>query len=243
MYLALYVQAARRHRVIVAALTTLGLLAATLASWQQAPCYEARSQVLVRFVPEPGMTPTAANVDALEQGLVKTYVGIVATERVTAPVVRRLRLPFRPGELGSRIRASSRIGSALIDIAVVDTVAQRAAQIGDALAVQLAALADGTNAVPAIAAAPVISLTVEAAIPTSPVPVRWASRLVVGLLAGLAIGLGGATFRYQLAARGEPLRAWLAALPAGGWAALTAGSGAAGRRIAARVWARGGLRQ
>jgi capsular polysaccharide biosynthesis protein len=137
------------------------------------------------------------------QRRVKTYAGMLTTPRVTDPVVRSLHLPVTPARLGDGITTSSPVDSHAIDVTVTDSVPERAAAIGNALAAELAKVAAGENQRAKARQTPdmdsslaaQISVSTPASVPDGPVPVRWWLHAAAGALAGAALGLGIAVLR------------------------------------------------
>jgi capsular polysaccharide biosynthesis protein len=225
-----YLRAARKHWLTVAMLTMVGVLVSCLGVWRQGTRYESDVRVQVTFVAWPGQLP-APGAALLQQHIVKNYALMANSERVTRPLIDQLSLPYSPGELAGHIRALSPVGSSIIQIAVDDTSPERARDVGNAVARQLAAIANAATPSPELASSPKIEVLVPASTPDRPVRVWWQLRVLAGALAGLSLGIGTATFRHLLELAGDRPGAWLARR----WSVLSTGVRAVGSRANARL--------
>ncbi|RVU16711.1 polysaccharide biosynthesis tyrosine autokinase [Streptomyces antnestii] len=200
---------ARRWPTVLVCLL-LGIGAGEAVTALTTPVYEARTQLFVA-------TRTGVDTSDLTQGQtfsqarVQSYASIVATRRVTQPVVSELGLKYTPEELASRITAEAPLNTVLINITVRDTIPARAAAIADAVAEQFstvvekletpkqaqASLRDSEEA--KAPASPVsLRITQQASIPEKPVSPKWLLDLAAGLLGGLLLAAGVVSLREAL---------------------------------------------
>ncbi|MCF2529269.1 polysaccharide biosynthesis tyrosine autokinase [Yinghuangia sp. KLBMP8922] len=181
------------------ALLALGGLAAglTLTACSTAQ-YKSVSQI---FVATRGTSDVAEmnQGSAFSQARVQSYADIIASPRVTAPVVKQLGLDTSARALADRVQATARLNTVLIDITVTDTDPERAALIANAVAAEAGLLIVDLETPPGQGAAPVhIGITrsgVPATDPVSPKPLLNAG---AGLLGGLLTGIAFALLRHTL---------------------------------------------
>jgi capsular polysaccharide biosynthesis protein len=201
MRAAQYIALIRANWLLIGLLALFGSVGLGALAHQREPAYRSEIHLLVSFTPPPERP--SSEVDLLMQRRVKTYAGMLTTPRVTGPVVESLRLPVTPDRLGDDITASSPVDSHAIDVTVTDSIPDRAAAIGNALAAELAKAAAGESerakertepkaGSPMVAK---ISVTTPASVPDGPVAVRWRLHAAAGALAGAALGLGLAVLR------------------------------------------------
>jgi capsular polysaccharide biosynthesis protein len=185
MDLAVYNRAIRVYWPIAVALALVGGGALGFVAKHQEPVYQAETHLRVSF-----LRARQAAADPLVQRRVKTYASMLNTQRLTEPVIRSLRLPYSPAELGGRIVASSPLNTLAIDLAVADVSAVRAADIANGLVAELTKVAEREKPTTELPAQTRIQVVSAAAVPQRPLPVRWKLHIVAGALAGLAVGLG-----------------------------------------------------
>ena len=123
--------------LMVVAAVMAGAAAFVVSNLQQ-KVYEAKATLIV------GQALSAANPDYTQllvaQNLSATYATIAKTRPVLESVIKALDLDETPSELATRLEVNAPRDSALLTIAVQDTVPARAAAIANALAEQLVAV-------------------------------------------------------------------------------------------------------
>jgi polysaccharide biosynthesis transport protein len=185
--------------LIVLAAVVLGLLGATAVELLRPPEYTASLTMYVSAQTSDG--PTAAYQGSLlSEQLVKSYVELIKNTQITGKVVARLGLGETPEEFSRRITASVPLDSTLLDVTVTDRSPLRAAEIVNTLGevfpqfvsqLERPSRPDGV--------APVVVRPVGPAIaPTRPSSMGWLAMLGLGLLGGLAVGIGSAFARNLL---------------------------------------------
>ena len=194
-----YLRVLRERWVVVVLAVVLGLAGATAVFFLRPAQYTASLTMYVSA--QLGDNTNAAFQGAqLSQDRVTSYVELVTSPRVTGAVAKRLRLTDTPDQLAKHITASSKLNSVLIDVAATDSSPQRAAQLVNAIGETFPALVDELEKSTTPGGKPVVTVRVvqPAAVPTAPSSTGLPVTLALGLLAGLAVGVGGALARNAL---------------------------------------------
>lgn len=163
------------------------------------------------------------------QDQVASYALLARTPAVLEPVIAQFELDETPRELAGRVAADAPVDTVVVDVTVRDRDPDRSAALADEVAASLSRIvedlapdnADGVPTVNATTVAP-------AEVPDGPVSPDVPLSLVLGLLAGLAVGTGAAFARDRLDTRVRDVAA-LAAItdrPAIGSIAVLDGSAA-----------------
>jgi succinoglycan biosynthesis transport protein ExoP len=146
-------------------------------------------------------SPRAAYEGGLlsEQRIV-SYVELLSSTRVTGRAVSDLALRTTPEAVARQVVAAHETDSMIISVSVVDESPIRAADIANALGREAQALIDELERPTKPDAVPPVTLRVvqPATPPTSPSSAGLPETLVIGLLAGLALGVGAAMLRNSL---------------------------------------------
>ncbi|MEU6202939.1 lipopolysaccharide biosynthesis protein [Micromonospora musae] len=197
------------HWITIVLLALLGGVGTGLLAARQPPGYRSEVQLLVTFVAEGAQEgPSSPPPDAgkLMQRRVKSYASMMNTSRLTVPVIESLRLPDTPAQLADDIVASSSLDSLAVDVAVTYRDAETAAQIADALAVELQRIADRDLPPAGLTTKAQATVIKAPAVPERPEPVSWPLHAAAGALGGLGIGVGVALARAYRRA-GTPIGA------------------------------------
>lgn len=144
-----------------------------------------------------GTTSAAYEGAQLSQQRVTSYLELVQSHRVAQDVAARLHLSVDPDELMKHITASSALDSVLIDISVEDISAESAAVVANAVGDVFSSLVDELErpvgpGVPQVVAVRVVQ---PAAKPSAPSSAGLPLTLILGLLAGAAVGVVAALTR------------------------------------------------
>ena len=187
----------RRWRWITA-FAVLGLVAGYVYAAVQQPKYTSDAQL---FVAVRGDSDTATD---LQQGNTFTtqrmtsYTDVASGPLVTRPVIRELGLEESPVQLSQRIEAVSPVDTVLITLTVTDTSPEQAARIANACAEQLGRVIEtleqgssGRRAASSVKA----TITRPATVSRQPVSPDVRNLVILGLLAGLGVGVGAAVYR------------------------------------------------
>jgi len=183
-----------RRWVSITVLTLMGLGAGLAVTEVSTPQYEARSQI---FVSTRATTDIAElnQGSAFSQARVQSYADIVSSARIVAPVINRLGLDITPNQLAKHISADVKPNTVLIDIAVTDTDAARAATIANTVADEAGVQIVSLETPPGQTAPVHIGTTRSASPPTAPLSPRPLLNAAAGLFAGLIAGIGLAVLR------------------------------------------------
>ena len=188
-----------QNRLLIAACTTLGLIAAIVITFTTTPTYQAKSQI---FVSTPASTvdiSALATGSSFSQQRVKSYAQIINSPLTLAPVVKKLNLSITPEELSEMVSASAPLDTVLIVLTVTDTDPQRAADIANAVAKQFGVTVSKLELQGIGSDSPVKVSTVLKAVPAnSPASPKKAINLALGLLLGFGLGIGLASLRRLL---------------------------------------------
>jgi len=206
MITALYVRAIRGNWPLIVALVICGGVGLGLLAHGKDPVYASDARLLVSFTP-PLEQPSPLT-SRLIQRRVKTYTGLLATPRLTRPVIEALGLDTTPEKLGDRVEASSPLNTDEIHLTVTDASPTRAAAIVTALAAELGKVAQFEKPTTDLPVSTSVTVARAATTPDEPRPVRWPSHAIGGALAGFAIGLGLSVLRgrnNEDADRGVPV--------------------------------------
>lgn len=202
MGLADYLGVLRKYWMTITVCTAAVVVLAVVVTVLATPRYQATSQVFVsvRGGEDSVSALVAGRNFSAEQ--VTSYTEMVTSPRVLDPVIEELGLADTPASLASRVSADRPKGTVLINIAAEDTSPSVAAGVANGVASSLARVVpeleteEGSNSSPVE-----ISTIREATIPAAPVSPRPALNIVLGLLAGLVLGIGIAVVRDLLDTR------------------------------------------
>lgn len=196
-----YLRVLRRNWVLVAAITLLGLIAGGAASILVKPTYTAETQLFVA-------TQSSGSVSELQQGnsfsqaRVQSYVKTATTPIVLQPAIDSLGLAVTAEQLAARVEASSDLNTVLINISVSDSSPAQAAAIAQAVADSLIKAVDKLETPKAGGTSPVnLSVVRPAEAPSAPSAPNTRLNLILGLIVGLAFGIGTALLRTTLDVR------------------------------------------
>lgn len=199
MTLAQFARAIRAGWMMVALPAIIGVIVAGAYSWAQSPVYSASVQL---FVSTSGNGADSSDLNQggiFSQQRVKSYADIVNSPAVTEAVATSLGLPYSAEELANNISAESPLDTVLLDITVTDTSAERARDIANAVALEFSRFIDRIETPTGKTESPVkVSVSRKAVLPSKPVSPRTAVNLVLGLIAGLSLGVGLAVMRSTL---------------------------------------------
>jgi capsular exopolysaccharide synthesis family protein len=194
-----YLRVLREQWVVVVSAVVLALIAVGAVAFLRSPEYTAKLTMYVSA--QTGDTADGAYQGSLlSQQRVTSYVELVSSTRVSGEVIRRLDLPQTPEELAGQITASSTLDSVLIDVAVTDFSPERAAQVANTVGDVFTRLVDELERPTTADGVPPVAVRVvePAAEPTAPSSTGLPVILALGLLAGLAVGVGAALARNGL---------------------------------------------
>jgi polysaccharide biosynthesis transport protein len=196
-----YLRVLRRSWILVLAITVVAVGAATAYSLLVTPEYQATTKVFVS-------TQSATSVSDLTQGntytqqVVQSYSDIVTTPIVLDPVIARLGITESPELLAKRITASAPLNTVVIQISATDISPELAAGIANAVARSFTEVVGTLTPATSSGVTPVkVTIVQEASIPISPSSPIIPLNIALGLLVGLALGMGIAVLRYVVDTR------------------------------------------
>ena len=189
----------KRWRLIVLC-TLLAVAASLLATLAATPIYQASAQLFVST-----STGVDSNVSGLNQGgqfaqqRVKSYADIVNSPAVTEAVIEELGLGISPRRLAGTIEATAPLDTVLINVDVTNADPRQAQRIANSVAEQFTTVASDLETPTGQQSSPVkVSVVRTADLPQGPVSPRTKLNIALGLLVGLAVGVGGAVLRETL---------------------------------------------
>ncbi|MET4589347.1 polysaccharide biosynthesis tyrosine autokinase [Arthrobacter sp. 754] len=198
MDLSEYMRVARRHWVMILAMTLSGLLAGGALSVLTKATYTADTQLFVA-IQSSGTVQELQQGNTFSQARVQSYVKTVYSPAVLQPAIDSLGLAMTAVDLASRVKASSDVNTVLIDISVSDSSPVQAAAITEAVANSLIKAIDSFEKPKTGGTSPVsLSIIKPALAPASPSAPNTRLNLLLGLLLGLAFGMAGAILRSTL---------------------------------------------
>ncbi|MGJ4844454.1 polysaccharide biosynthesis tyrosine autokinase [Leifsonia sp. Le1] len=198
-----YIRLLRKNWSIIVAAMLLGVIGGGTMAATATPKYTASTRLFVSVRAGEG----AASID-LNQGTtfarqaVTTYADVVGSAIVLEPVITELGLTQSVADLAGQVTASSPAGTVLIDIAVTDPSPKHAATVANAVGASFASVVTEELEKPSGGASLVNIRTIQpASAPSRPSSPNIPVLLGVGMLAGLALGVGIAVARTLLDTR------------------------------------------
>ena len=187
-----YLRLLRVRRGLIVVCAALGLAAAALATLAATPVYQSKAVIFVS-TGDSGTVGGAYTGSLFTQARVKSYSEIIKSPEVLGKVVDELGLAESPESLAGRVTASAPLDTVLLNVAVTDTDPVRARDLTNAVSTQftrtVSELERGNDETTALVKASVVTPAQVSGTPVSPRPKL---NLALGLLVGLAIGVGGA---------------------------------------------------
>lgn len=188
--------AIRERWISVLAITILSVLLATTFTLSMSKSYTATAQ---NFVALTGTSEESANPLVGAQFAaqrVKSYTEIVSSPDVLIPVISQLGLPYTVAQLGSKVSATNPPQTVLLMVSAIDGNPALAAEIANAVSVQLGRVVEALETPNSQSIAPVkVTLTEPASPPESASSPQTRLNILLGLLLGLALGCGWAVLR------------------------------------------------
>jgi capsular exopolysaccharide synthesis family protein len=162
------------------------------------PTYTAETQLFVA-IQGSGSIQELQQGNTFSQARVQSYVSTVGSAIVLQPAIDTLGLETTPEELAARVKASTDPNTVLINISVTDQSPVQAAALAQAVANSLISAVDRLEQPKAGGTSPVsLSIIKPAKAPAAPSSPNTRINLIMGLLAGLAVGVGLAVIRANL---------------------------------------------
>lgn len=183
---------------MIAAAALVGLLVGGGAAILVKPTYTAETQLFVA-IQNSGSAQELQQGNTFSQARVQSYVKTVTTPVVLQPAIDELGLSISSEALSKRVKATSDMNTVLISIAVEDPSPVQSAAIAQAIGNSLIRAIDTLERPKNGGSSPVnLSVVTPAQAPTQPSAPNTKLSLAVGLIFGLAMGLGLAVLRGKL---------------------------------------------
>ena len=193
-----FLRVLRRRWKILVACVLLATGAAVAVTALSTRLYQAETQLFVSLH-EGGRNSTsnAYQGNLFSQERVKSYARIANSPAVTGPVIERLNLSESNRALAGKITATAPTDTVLVDITVTDPSPKRAQELANG--VQFSRVVEDLER-PAPDQESPVSVTVvrPAELPGAPVSPHTVVNIGLGLLVGLALGVGIAVLRETL---------------------------------------------
>ena len=193
-----YIRVLRKRWRLVALLALLCLGGATAATLAATPVYQADTQL---FVSTQGGDDASQLLQgsSFTQQRVKSYADIVTSPIVLQPVIEQLSLSTTPQALAKQITAEAPLDTVLINVSVKDESPAQAQKIADEVGKTFGTVVMDLEKPSRSGATPVkVSVVRSPDLPTAPVSPNTKLNLALGLLVGLALGVGAAVLREVL---------------------------------------------
>jgi capsular exopolysaccharide synthesis family protein len=193
-----YLRILRRSWILISSVVLVGLLIGGTVSVLTKPTYNSETQLFVA-IQGSGSVQELQQGNTFGQARVQSYVKTVNSPIVLQPVIDALGLSVTAEALAGRVVAVSDPNTVLIDIHVSDDSPVQSAALADAVADSLINAVESLEKPKTGGPSPVsLSIIKPATAPGSASAPNTRLNLLLGLLAGLAIGVGGALLRASL---------------------------------------------
>lgn len=193
-----YLRVLSKHWVSIVVITALVTGAVAVYTFLQPRIYTAQAQTFVAIASSSSQGDSFTGANYTMQRI-SSYIQLIDSPEVLQPVIDELGIDVTVQGLAGQVSATNPIDTVLIDIAVSNQDPQLAATTANAVAVQLGSVIQtletsiSRNIVPVKA-----TLTNPAQPPTSPSSPRTRVFQLLGLLIGLALGVGFAFLKESL---------------------------------------------
>jgi capsular exopolysaccharide synthesis family protein len=191
-----YMRLLRLRWRLVAACVVLGVGGAAAFVFTATPVYTAQTQLYVAAASDNISSAVAGTT--LGQDQVQSYAQIINSPQVTGLAATELGGQVSATQIGKEVTATAPLNTQLLDVTVTDTDATRAAAIANATSEQFAQYAEDLNAGSGLHSPVKVTVVRRAQTPTSPSSPKKPLDLGLGLVVGLAVGVGGAVLREVL---------------------------------------------
>jgi succinoglycan biosynthesis transport protein ExoP len=199
-----YLRILRKRWIVIVAATLAGLAVAAAASILTTPIYRASTLVYVQ-VQSSGSLGDLVQGSNFVQSQVASFAEVVSTPRVLTPAIKALALDETASELAESVSADAPAGLVNIEVTVTRDSPTEAADIANAITESFKQVVQDITSSGSVGEATTSQVSVsvlrEASPPRTPTSPDTVINLAVGLLIGLAAGLGIAILRDILDTR------------------------------------------
>jgi polysaccharide biosynthesis transport protein len=196
--LAEYLTVLRKYWLSIFLVVLAGAAAGGLVSLVMAPTYTATTSIFLS-VQSGGSALELQQGSTYAENQVASFAVVASKPIVLEPVIQELGLRTTPDDLAKEVTAGAKTGTAIIEVAVTGRNAEQTAELANAVSKQLVSTVAelsplGTKDTDAVKA----TIVAAAAVPTEPTSPKLFLNLVLGLLAGLLLGVGQAVLRDRM---------------------------------------------
>lgn len=192
-----YIRILRTGWVLIVVMALLGVASAAVFSILSKPQFKASAQVFVS-TQSSGTVTDLVQGSTFTQQRVKTYAGLVTTPIVLLPVISSLHLSMTSDELAKTVSATAPLDTTLIEISATSQDPVKAADIANDISESLTNVVQNIESTGSQSATVKLTRVKQAEVPSAPVTPNVPINVAIGLLAGLAVGLGMAVLRHAL---------------------------------------------
>ena len=197
-----YLRVLRSRWTLIAVITLVGLGAAAAATLAATPLYKSTTTVYVSAGDAQANLGSAYTGSLLSQQRVTSYVEVAKGRKIAQTIVTQLGLTLKPDAVVAMMSVDNPLDTVLLNLSVSNPDPVLAQRIATAWVQQLTRAVDqieqsGTGGTSLFK----LSVVEPASLPTSPYSPRPTVNLALGLLVGLAIGVGTAVLLETLDTR------------------------------------------
>lgn len=187
-----YLRTLRRYWILVLTSLLLGGLGGVAANAWMKPSYQSQTQLFMS-IESSGTVQELQQVNTFLRQRAGSYVTAARTPRVLQKVIDDLNLQIRPSELQDKVTVEALPNTVVLSITANDESPDQAMAIARHIAESLILVVPELESSGA-SGAPELKLTLltPGEVPTAPVSPNKLLNLVIGVLSGLAIGIGSA---------------------------------------------------
>ena len=193
-----YVKLLRAQWVVICVTIAVAVLGAVGISLLTTPLYEASTRLFVSTTSGSSLSDVYQG-NRFSQERVVSYAELLMGETLAQRTIDKLSLDMSAEELQDNVKASAKLDTVLINVAVLDESPVRARDIADALSNEFVVMVRELET-PEDGARPDARVVVEqrASIPENPVSPKTTRNLLIGLALGVLLGIGLAVLRDLL---------------------------------------------
>jgi capsular exopolysaccharide synthesis family protein len=196
-----YLRIMRRSWILIVSVALSGLLIGATVSVMTPPTYTSETQLFVS-IQGSGSIQELQQGNTFGQARVQSYVKTVDSPLVLQPAIDALGLETTAEALAGRVTATNDPNTVLITITVSDGSPVQAAAVAKAVGLSLIAAVDSLEKPKTGGSSPIsLSVITPATVPNNASAPNTRINILLGLLAGLALGIGGAILRATLDSR------------------------------------------
>ncbi|MFE8884430.1 polysaccharide biosynthesis tyrosine autokinase [Pseudarthrobacter enclensis] len=196
-----YLRILRRSWILIIACTLAGMLIGGTASILTRPVYTSETQLFVA-IQNSGSVQELQQGNTFSQARVQSYVKTVDSPAVLQPAIDALGLDTSAESLAAHVKAKSDLNTVLITIEVEDESPVQAAAVAAAVANSLIKAVERFESPQPGSVSPVsLSIIKPANAPDNPSSPNVRLNILLGLLAGLGLGVAGAVIRSSIDTR------------------------------------------